>query len=228
MSTSHIPSLAIATIALLATGCASVIHVDAPPNGVSVEPVQEIQVSFTSNFKPTEAWGVYLDGVRLSAFTPTPAPGSTSKVAVSFDGPSYQHVNSHQITTNATCGTFCVYPNDPPVNFVPPQLLYNGTNTGVDLDLKQFSTAAASVDVQFSRSVPINVTVSEITAGFPKVQLGATAGGLRPPGTPITIVIPAGTTKADFAVQGVSPGQYLLQFSASGVGTGKGAGNIKP
>lgn len=218
-------SLYFVMVALLAlTGCASPIHILTPVNGVNQEPVQNITASFTADFKPTEAWDIYLDGTPITGFTPPPAPGVTSTAPLVWAPRT--SITSHTIKTNATCGTFCVY-NSETVTFTPPQLLYNGTTTPTTGDLKQFVTTAEFVGVQYSRSVPITVTIAE-TSPTKLVQLGTSPGSLLPPGTPIKVIIPASTTKANFYVQGVSLGNYTLSITADGVVPTVGAGKVSP
>ncbi len=64
-------------------------------------------VTFTSKFKPTEAWYVDLDGTNLAKFSPAPFPGGTSSVPLVISS-----ADAHTITAQGTCGTFCSYPSD--------------------------------------------------------------------------------------------------------------------
>ena len=214
----------VGVIAVLATGCSPVIHITTPASGLSKEPVPQVQASFTVDFKPAEAWSITLDGVAITGWSPTPAPGgtSTAPLVYAFSSPIAQHT----IDTNATCGFFCAYPSDPPVMFTPPQLLYNQTLPPLSaVDLKQFKVTAVFVAVQFDRSVPITVTITE-TSGIQIVKLGLSASTLQPVGTPLTVTIPATSTKADFFIESDSIGKYVLNFTATGVTPGGGVGTV--
>ena len=214
----------VVAVAVLATGCTSVIHIVTPGTGLSKEPVSQVQASFTVDFKPAEAWSITLDGVAITGFSPTPAPGVTSTAPLVLA--SSTPIAQHTIDTNATCGFFCVYPSDPPVKFTPPQLLYNTTLPPLSLiNLKQFSAQLVFVGVQFDRSVPITVTITE-TSSLQIVKLGLSPATLQPVGTPLTVTIPATSTKADFYIESDSIGKYTLSFTATGVTPGGGAGTV--
>jgi hypothetical protein len=218
-------------VPVLATlfGCASPIHVvkpDASPT--DHEPVPQVVVQFSSSFNPAEAWGVYLDGNPLLGFSPAPAPGVTSSVPIGFAQASSPQ--THEVSTNATCGTFCSY-NSESVKFLPPTLIYDATDltpAGAG-NLKQFVDTHEFVAGQFSRSVPITVTVIETTPSK-KVLIAATAAQLASavPGNPLTVTIPFNDTKADFWIRGNSTGLYTLRFSAPGVVPDGGSGNVTP
>jgi hypothetical protein len=213
-----------ASIALV--GCASVIHVTQPPAGVDTDPVPQIKVSFGADFKPTEPWFVSLDGVNVTGFVPTPAPGGTSTANIVFGPGGSGSVPAHTISTNATCGTFCVYPADPDVVFTPPALLYNGTLSPKTLDVPLHGFASAEVDVQYSRSVPITVRVHE-TSTPPRVKLGLSASSMLAPGSTLFVTIPASDTNGPFVLQGESLGGYVLEFTAAGTTPGHGVGTVK-
>jgi hypothetical protein len=85
------------------------------------------------------------------------------------------------------------------------------------------------VAVQFSRSVPIAVTIVETTPSK-KVRIAATEAQLASavPGNPLTVTIPFNDTKADFWIGASSTGLYTLRFSAPRVVPGGGSGNITP
>ena len=109
-----------------------------------------------------------------------------------------------------------------------PQLVYNSTTyASTARDLKQFSAASVYVGVQNFRSVPITVTIME-TSTPSRVKLAVPGGPFQPPGSAITVTIPATTTKADFQVQGDVLGTYILGFSAPGVAAGTGSGKVQP
>jgi hypothetical protein len=93
--------------------------------------------------------------------------------------------------------------------------------------LKQFQPTSAFVGIQFFSSVPINVTAIE-TSSPKRVKLAGPGGVFQPPGGPITVTIPAGATKADFQIEGDVLGAYVLTFTAPGVVSGPGAGNVIP
>ncbi|MBI3345158.1 MAG: hypothetical protein HY028_09960 [Gammaproteobacteria bacterium] len=215
---------------VLAAGCASPIHILTPGIGTNVEPVPQVVANFTTNFNPAEAWGIYLDGNVITGFSPPPAPGVTSTAPIVFGfgttGPG-AYVGQHKIETNATCGMFCVY-NSETVNFAPPQLLYNGTLMPSLGNVKQFVPTPVFVAVQFDRSVPITVTITETSPSLKIMKLGTSASTLRPVGTPLTVTIPPTSTKADFFIEGDSIGSYTLNFSGAGVTPGFGAGKVSP
>src|SRR5690348_17736343 len=114
---------AFASLVVIA-GCTSPVHIVDPTAGIENNPVPQVRVSFLSNFNPSEAWHVSLDGAFVTGFTPTPAPGVTSTAPLAYSPASYP--SSHTLTTDATCGTLCSY-NSETVAFSPPALIYNGT-----------------------------------------------------------------------------------------------------
>lgn len=208
--------------AIVSSGCTSPIHILKPDRNNPYDPVTRVELQFDTNFNPSLPWHAELDGVNLSGFTPAPAPGKISSVPIVITGASV-----HTIKATATCGTFCVYNSDE-FQFWPPALVYNSTTyANVKKDLTQFQPASAFVGVQNFRTVPINVTVVEKSS--PKrVKLAAPGGQFQAPGSPITLTIPANTTKADFLIQGDVLGSYVLEFTAPGVVTGGGSGNVRP
>jgi hypothetical protein len=207
---------------LLAGGCTPAIHIIKPDRNNPFEPVTQAVVTFETKFNPGYGWSVDVDGANLTGFSPAPAPGGTSSVPLVIGAPA-----AHKITASASCGTFCVYNSDV-VDFTPPALIYNSTSyVRVDLNLRQFQQASAYVGVQNFRTVPINVTIVETS--FPKrVKLATPTGAFQPPGTPVTVTIPAANTKADFRLEGDVLGFYVLGFSAPGVSSGVGGGNVTP
>lgn len=214
-------------VALLTVGCAPVITIVTPDRNHPYDPVPpQAVVTFTTNFKPAEAWYVDLDGTNLTGFSPAPTPGGTSSVPIVVAG-----VGPHKITAQGTCGTFCSYNSDS-VSFTAPALTYNSTTyVRVDKNLKQFQPDTAYVGVQNYSSVPINVTIVE-TSSPKHVKLADASGIFKLPGAPITVTIPAtapgATTKADFHIVGDVVGTYVLGFTASGAVSGAGAGNVIP
>lgn len=223
MNTPRIAKAIVPLAALAAAGCASPIHIVTPTDGLGVEPQPQVVAQFNNNFKPTEAWGIYLDGVPITGFSPPPAPLGTSTAPLAFQ---FEPYGKHTIQTNATCGTFCSY-NSEEVTFYPPELFYNGTTASNTTNLQQFKPTPAFVGVQFDRSVPITVTVQE-TSSPPRVKLGNSSGSFASAGTPITVTIPSSSTKGDFFILGDTIGTYQLAFSAAGVTPGGGFGNIAP
>ena len=219
----HRASFQVAVIAaILTTGCTPAILIVTPDRNNPNDPVTQAVVTFTPNFKPAEAWYVDLDGTNLAGFSPAPATGGTSSVPLVITG-----AGSHTITAQGTCGTFCSYPSDS-VTFTLPALIYNSTSyVRVDRDLKQFQPTPVFVGVQNFRSVPINVSIVE-TSSPKHVKLALPLGAFQPPGNAITVTIPAGTTKADFQIQGDVLGTYVLGFTAPGVVSGPGAGRVNP
>lgn len=213
---------ALVIAAIVSSGCTSPIHILKPDRNNLFDPVTRVELKFDTNFNPSLPWHVELDGMNLSGFSPAPAPGKISSVPIVITGASV-----HTIKATATCGTFCVYNSDE-FQFWPPALVYNSTTyANVNKDLKQFQPASAFVGVQNFRSVPINVTVVEKSS--PKrVKLAAPGGQFQSPGSPITVTIPANTTKADFLIQGDVLGLYVLEFTAPGVVSGAGSGNVRP
>jgi len=220
----------------LFAACSPVINVTTPTQGVNAEPVSIIRANFTADFKPTEPWGIYLDGVKVTGFSPTPAPGVTSTAPIFLNktptGGAY--FAGYQITTDATCGTFCVYPSQT-VDFVPPQLRYNATNGAATAtgDIAQFSVASVYVGVQHVRSVPIVVKVEEVlsppfTSTLPIVSIGATGGSLQPPGTPALVTIPANDTRGQFFIKSATQGNYILRFTALGASPSQSSGKVMP
>lgn len=212
----------VVVISFLVTACTPAIHILKPDRANPFDPVTQAVVSFETKFNPGEAWYVDLDGTNLSGFSPAPAPGGTSSVPLLITS-----AGTHKITASATCGTFCVYNSDV-VDFTPPALIYNSTSYArVDRNLKQFQPDSVYVGVQNFRSVPISVTIVE-TSSPKRVKLAAPGGAFQPPGSAITVTIPASTTKADFQIQGDVLGFYVLGFSAPGVSGGVGGGNVMP
>jgi|GEM_PF-1132261 len=216
--------------------CSPVINIKPPIQGDNAEPVSSITAFFTADFKPTEPWGIYLDGVNVTGFSPAPAPGVTSTAPISLNklpsSPGY--FASYQITTNATCGTFCAYPSQT-VDFTPPQLRYNATNGAPDSNgnVAQFSTTSVYVGVQYVRSVPIIVKVEEVlippfTGTLPIISIGATSASLQSPGTPIFVTIPAGDTRGQFFIKSATQGGYVLRFTAVGASPNQGSGKVVP
>jgi hypothetical protein len=208
------------------TGCTSPVHIASPTPGIKNDPVPQLQVSFLSNFNPSEPWHVSLDGVFVTGFTPAPAPGVTSTVPLVYQ-PIPSSGSAHTLTTDATCGTFCVY-NAETVAFNPPLLIYNGTNVPSSPPTKQFTTVGTFIGVQNAPTVPITVTIVETTTPFPKLQLGLTPGSLKAPGTTLFVTIPAGSTQGTFFVNGQGLGNYQLQMTAAGATPGFGGGTVKP
>lgn len=224
MST-HRAWLQVAIIAaILTAGCTPRIHIVRPDAGKPYEPVPAVVATFESDFNPAEAWHIDLDGTNLTGFSPLPAPGGTSSTSIDVNTLS---VGFHTIKAQATCGTFCVYQSEE-VTFLPPALRYNTTTyVSVPQNLKQFLAAPVWVGVQNFRSVPINVTIVE-TSTPKRVKLASTSGAFQPPGTPITVTIPASNTRADFFIEGDVLGTYILSFTAPGVVSGGGSGNVAP
>jgi hypothetical protein len=219
---------------LFLVSCSSVIHITSPVNGDNAEPITSITANFTADFKPTEPWGVYLDGVFVSGFFPTPAPGVTSTAPISLNKMPSGGISQYTITTNATCGTFCSYPSET-VAFNPPQLRYNATNGAPTANgvVPQFGINMVYVGVQYVRSVPITVRVAEVvnppfTNTIPIISIGATSGSLQPPGTPVFVTIPAGDTRGQFFIKSATLGNYLLNFTAAGASPNEGSGKIVP
>ncbi len=215
-------TFSIVGIALLSSACTSPIHIIKPDAKNPYDPVTQAVVTFDTKFNPAEPWHVDLDGTDLTGFSPAPAPGGSSTVPLSF-----AKGGGHTIKAAATCGTFCAY-NAEEVKFTVPQLVYNSTTyASTARDLKQFSAASVYVGVQNFRSVPITVTIME-TSTPSRVKLAVPGGPFQPPGSAITVTIPATTTKADFQVQGDVLGTYILGFSAPGVAAGTGSGKVQP
>jgi len=210
-------------VALLTVGCAPVILITTPDRNHPDDPAPtQVVVNFTSNFKPAEPWYVDLDGTNLTGFSPAPTPGGTSSVPIVVTS-----AGQHKVTAQGTCGTFCSYNSDS-VTFALPVLTYNSTvPPRVDRNLKQFQPASVFVGIQFFSSVPINVTIVE-TSSPKRVKLATPTGVFQAPGAPLTVTIPAGTTKADFQIEGDVLGAYVLNFTAPGVVSGPGAGNVTP
>ena len=220
----------------LTASCSSVIHIVSPVAGDNAEPITSITANFTVDFKPTEPWGIYLDGVLVSGFSPTPAPGVTSTAPIPLNkapaSPGY--FSQYTITTNATCGTFCAYPSET-VAFNPPQLRYNATNGAPTSNgtITQFSPTVVYVGVQYVRSVPIVVKVEETlnppyTATIPILSMGTSGASLQPPGVPIFVTIPAGDTRGQFFIKSSTLGNYMLKFTAAGASPDQGNGKIVP
>ena len=228
MSNPRIASVALAAAVALAAGCASPpVHIVTPPVANANDPVPRVVVRFDSTFNPANSWGIILDDQIVTGFTPAAKPGGTSSAPLIYGfGPDNFHANNHELRTTASCGGFCTYATES-VTFVPPQLLFNGTAVRRDLDVTQFADKSASVDVQFSRTVPIAVRVQELGSP-PLLKMRAPGGAFVAPGAPLFLTIPASDTKADFVIQGQSLGTYVLEFSGAGVGTGRGAGVVKP
>jgi hypothetical protein len=113
------------------------------------------------------------------------------------------------------------------VKFTPPHLVYNSTTSySSNKDLQQFMPITVYVGVQNYRSVPIQVTIVE-TSPTKRVKLASSANAFESPGNPITVTIPADTTKAEFQIVGDSQGFYTLGFTAPGVVPGEGKGQVK-
>ena len=213
-------------VSLMTAGCFPVIKIVAPPNNSSDPAPSTVVVNFTTDFKPAEPWYVDLDGTNITAFSPSPSPGGSSSAPISVSG-----VGPHKITAQGTCGTFCSYPSDS-VTFTVPQLTYNSTTyVRVDKNLKQFQPDTAYVGVQNYSTVPITVTIVETSTPH-HVKLAETPGAYKAPGAPITVKIPAtapgATTKVDFYLEGDVLGAYVLSFTAAGVVSGVGGGNVVP
>ena len=235
-SRKRLHSVSLLTSALLAASCSPVIHIVSPVKGDNAEPITSITANFTVDFKPTEPWGVYLDGALVGGFSPTPAPGVTSTAPIFLNkaptSPGY--FSQYTITTNATCGTFCAYPSET-VAFNPPQLRYNATNGAptANGNATQFSITPVYVGVQYVRSVPITVRVEEIlnppfTNTIPIVSIGATSASLQSPGIPVFVTIPAGDTRGQFFIKSSTLGNYMLKFTATGASPNQGSGKFVP
>jgi hypothetical protein len=208
--------------ALILAGCTSPIHIITPVQGDNVDPVS-VKVNFLSKFDPSQSWSVSLDGQKLSGFTPTPAPGATSVVPVNFpQGWKGEHV----VKTHAVCGFFCVWDSEE-VHFSPPHLRWNSTTNSVASKLVQFQGQAAWAGVQYAPTVPINVTIQETTSP-PKVSVGLTSNAMSPPGTPLVVTIPAGSTKGDFFLRAQSSGLFTFLLSAPGVTPEEVQGSTAP
>lgn len=226
---------------VLVSGCATPIHILSPANGPSVDPVPQAVIKFDSKFDPGGfGWDVFLDGVALNhgAFLPTPAPNVTSTVPLPYplkdfgvQGGYAVWVADHKIETLATCGFFCAWKSESRT-FTPPQLLYNGTVKPDLVILTQFATTPVYVGVQDpSLSKDLMVTIKEIhnpqDPNSPLVvQLGTSPASLLPAGNPITVTIPAGSTKADFYIRGESLAYYFLELSGPGATPSYGKGKI--
>ncbi len=213
---------AVCAATLLMAGCVSQIHILQPVAGNNVDPVTTVRAQFGTDFKPTEAWGVYLGGVAISGFSPAPAPGVTSTAPLPLD----LNFSSFVITTNATCGTFCSYPSET-VNFTIPHLEYNDNFTSKPKDFPRFMPTNVFVAVQFPPNVPIVVTITEDPQGNPnKLRLGRSGGPLQGVGVPLTVTIPGGiSSKVDFVIDCESgTSTYVIRFAAAGVGFGAGSG----
>lgn len=211
-----------AVIAVLIAGCAPVILITTPDRNNPNEPVNNVVVNFTSNFKPTEPWNVSLDGTNLAGLSPAPIPGGTSSVPITLT-----KANVYKVTASGTCGTFCAYPSDE-VTFTPPALMYNSISyANGSQNLTKFVPASVFVGVQNFHSVPIIVTIVETTT--PKhVKLAPLGGAFLSPGTPLTLTIGAASTKADFMIEGDVLGIYQLRFTSPGTVEGFGAGTVTP
>lgn len=221
---------------LFLISCSPAIHITSPVQGDNAEPITFITANFSADFKPTEPWGVYLDGVPVTGFSPIPAPNVASKAPITINkmpaGGGF--FSQYTITTNATCGTFCAYPSET-VAFNPPSLRYNATNgaptaTGV---VSQFSVNTVYVGVQYVRSVPITVRVEEVlsppfTSTIPIVSIGATSSSLQSPGAAVFVTIPAGDTRGQFFIRSGTLGNYLLKFSAAGASPNQASGKFVP
>ncbi len=222
MSTHRVFAASAVVVAVLAAGCAPVILITKPDRNKPNDPVDAVTVDFTSNFVPTEAWYVNLDGSNLGGFSPAAGPGKTSSVPVSITT-----AGAHTVTAQGTCGAFCSYQSDE-VSFTPPALMYNSISyANGSQNLKQFQSANVFVGVQNFRSIPISVTIVETTT--PKhVKLAPAGGAFLPPGAPLTLTIGAATTKADFVIEGDVLGPYQLRFTSPGSVEGFGAGTVSP
>ena len=109
-----------------------------------------------------------------------------------------------------------------------PALMYNSASyVNGSQNLKQFVPASVFVGVQNFRSVPLTVTIVETTSP-PRVKLAPPGGAFLPPGAPLTLTVPAATTKADFVIQGDVLGTYNLRFTSPGTVQGFGAGDFTP
>ena len=154
-----------AAVAFLTAGCSSVIqiqnpvHTSGPPNLAYYDPVPNVVVYFVPpNFKPAEPWYVDLDGTNLTGLSPAAVPGGTSSQAIGFTSSG-----THTVTAQGTCGTFCSYPSDQ-VTFQPPALVYNSiTFYGSNRDLTNHVPTSVFVGVQNFRTVPLNVTIQEVS-----------------------------------------------------------------
>jgi hypothetical protein len=204
----HVILLLLAT-SILAAGCASPIHIVSPTAGPQANAIPEVQVSLSAK-QYIDSWSVDLDGTTLSGYSPSPGPGVTSAAPLEFS----EGTTTHVLTTHSTCGAFCVWGSET-VSFTPPKLHWNGTNTQNVANLSQFATVGVFVGVQYPPSVAIPVTVQEIT-NPPSVKLGLPAGPLQQPGSPLIVVIPAGSTKSDFNVQAESLGNIKFKLTAPG------------
>ena len=220
MLTRHASVALVVALALVAAGCQPVILIAKPDRNNPLDPVSSVVVNFTTNFKPTEAWYVSLDSTNLSGFSPAPVPGGTSSVPITITT-----AGVHKVTAQGTCGTFCSYQSDE-VSFTPPALMYNSISyVNGSQNVSKFSASNVFVGVQNFRSVPLTVTIVETT--FPNhVKLAPPGGAFLPPGAPLTVTIPAATTKADFMIQGDVLGIYNLRFTSPGTVQGFGAGNV--
>ncbi len=226
MLTRHALVAFVVALAFLAAGCQPVILIAKPDRSppsdpkVQFDPVSNVVVNFTSNFKPTEAWYVSLDSTNLSGFSPAPVPGGTSSVPITITT-----AGSHKVTAQGTCGTFCSYQSDE-VSFTPPALMYNSISyVSVPQNVSRFTPSSVYVGVQNFRTVPLTVTIVETS--FPNhVKLARVGGAFAAPGDPITVTIPASTTKADFVIQGDVVGTYVLKFTSPGTVQGGGSGNV--
>jgi hypothetical protein len=206
-------------VAILMTGCPPGIVIVKPDRNNPYDPVTHAVVKYDPKFN---SGGVELDGAALGGFSPAPAAGGTSSTPLVITT-----TGGHQIESFSSCGGVCLLANDK-VAFTPPALIYNSTSyTRVDKNLKQFQPATVFVGVQNFRSVPINVTIVE-TSSPKRVKLAPPGGTFQQPGSPITVTIPAASTKADFQIQGDVLGVYVLGFTAPGVVSGPGSGSVMP
>jgi len=229
--------LFILSIFSLLFGCQSPINILYPPAGTISEPVTHVTVHFTDKFMPAEGWGVYLDSNKISGFSPTPAPGvtSTAPIEVGYGykiGPNQGDVAIHDVTTNATCGFFCVYGSEKN-SFFPPALIQGSKKWTMGLNVVEFVPTVETVFIQNAAPVPIQVTVTDETKPAPVLRLGKTAATIQSLGIPIVVTIPQGGVSVSFYVQSAGSAQppnlnhqYDLRFRASGVTPGYGTGNV--
>jgi hypothetical protein len=218
-------------------GCASPMHIISPTAGAQSDPVTHVTVQFKGNFHTAATWSVNLNnGAAVSGFSPIPADGvtSTAPIDVTHGFKEAGTCDAHHdvLSTSATCGFFCVLPGET-VDFMPPQLQDSPTKSLCETggNVVEFATTAKAVYVVKAPSVPIHVTITDISKSHVYFQLGSSPANLLPPGAPLTVTIPAGGLSAPYFVKSVVaaapyPAEFSLQFTAPGCSTGETNGVI--
>ncbi len=223
-------ALLIATFALALQGCSAAVRIvdPAPPPARAADPVTSYQVHFGPNYRG--GFRASLDGQDITtAFSPSPAPDSTSRAgqgAFSAGSGVYGRFGtphwSHELFVAAECQWYCA-DTTTAVDFTPPNIRFSANA----IPLRPGSTITLWVEVDQPPSRPLTIEISASADG--SGYAGVVALDHQPPGTPISVTIPAGGTSADFSLTaGRRRGRFLVTAAAPGCQSNGIYGSVAP